>query len=115
MTSLFHTRDLLARARVGLSAPETDTCVLCGDGLDASEMASAHCAGTDLTEAEKHYGGSICCHCFEDMATCAHCGSHRRERDMFSYTGPVCSIRCDADLEHDTTARDERLTWSNAR
>jgi hypothetical protein len=68
---------------------------------------------TDLdgvTEAQAHYRGPICVRCFEDFATCAHCGNKRREQDMWSYTGPVCSSVCDLSLEYDNTNADNRLT-----
>lgn len=101
MTRLFHSRDLLTNARAGLAVPQALTCACCGhDEHEPSDMAAAHYPGAELAEAEKHYGGAICCHCFENLATCACCGTRRKERDMWSYDGPVCSIRCDFDREY---------------
>ena len=63
-----------------------------------------------VTEAQTYYRGPICVRCFEDFATCAHCGNKRREQDMWSYTGPVCSSVCDLSLEYDNANADNRLT-----
>lgn len=110
MTHLFRNSDTLTAARLGLAAPAVPTCACCGFDQDADDMADQVFAGPELTEAQTHYRGPICAHCYENMSTCAHCGNHRRARDMFSLTGPVCSPRCDADLEYLNYARDERLT-----
>ena len=109
---MFIRPDAIAKAASWLA--NVQTCACCGDEQDPDDMADQHFAGAVLKEATAYYRGPICCHCFESMATCAHCGNKRRERDMWSYAGPVCSQRCDADLEHFNIARDERLSWRDA-
>lgn len=108
MTRLFHARDTLTAARLGLATPAVPTCACCGYEQDPDDMAARVCPGPGLDEAQKHYRGPICAHCFEDMTTCAHCDARRLERDMWNAS--VCSARCDADLEYLNFARDERLT-----
>jgi hypothetical protein len=109
--TLFTARDTITAARLGLAVTPEPTCACCGEEMPEAEDRAANWTDLDgVTEAQAHYRGPICVRCFEDFATCAHCGNKRREQDMWSYTGPVCSGVCDLNLEHDNTNADNRLT-----
>jgi hypothetical protein len=116
MTALFRPQTTITAARLGLAVTPETTCACCGEEMPEAEDRAAHWLDLDgVTEAQTHYRGPICVRCFEDSATCAHCGNKRREQDMWSYTGPVCSGVCERNLEYDNTNADNRLTWSDVR
>jgi hypothetical protein len=116
MTALFRPQTTITAARLGLAVTPETTCACCGEEMPEAEDRAAHWLDLDgVTEAQAHYRGPICVRCFEDFATCAHCGNKRRDQDMWSYTGPVCSSVCDLSLEYDNTNADNRLTWSDVR
>jgi hypothetical protein len=116
MTALFRPQTTITAARLGLAVTPETTCACCGEEMPEAEDRAANWTDLDgVTEAQAHYRGPICVRCFEDFATCAHCGNKRREQDMWSYTGPVCSSVCDLSLEYDNTNADNRLTWSDVR
>ena len=111
MTALFRPQTTITAARLGLAVTPDPTCACCGEEMPEAEDRAANWTDLDgVTEAQEHYRGPICVRCFEDFATCAHCGNKRREQDMWSYTGPVCSGVCDINLEYDNTNADNRLT-----
>jgi hypothetical protein len=111
MTALFRPQTTITAARLGLAVTPDPTCACCGEEMPEAEDRAANWTDLDgVTEAQEHYRGPICVRCFEDFATCAHCGNKRRDQDMWSYTGPVCSSVCDLSLEYDNTNADNRLT-----
>jgi hypothetical protein len=105
--------DYNTRDRLGASEASY-TCPMCGYDHEAEGLAQTHYA-TDLTlaEAEKHYGKHMCCHCFENLTTCAVCSTKRRQTDMTPVghdDANVCSAYCEDEWNEPSIAADNRLT-----